>query len=302
MNKLYNDGVKGNRFPPADRTRLRTRPDVTTPATDGELRFAFGRNWRSFVGAVDERALARAETGLKALLGRERLDGLSFLDIGCGSGLSSLAARRLGARVVGFDYDADSVAASEALRARFRPDDGDWRIERGSALDADYLRQLGTFDIVYSWGVLHHTGDMWRAFDLVRHLVVPGGLLALAIYNDQGSESSRWARLKKAYVAGGGFVRALLVAYCIYRQWGRTFVRDVLYYANPAKTWREYGAERGMSAWHDVVDWIGGWPFEVATPEAVFDFFLARGFSLQGLKTCGGGLGCNEFRFRKASP
>jgi 2-polyprenyl-6-hydroxyphenyl methylase/3-demethylubiquinone-9 3-methyltransferase len=188
-----------------------------------------------------------------------------------------------------------------ALKDRFKPGASGWTIERGSALDRGFLEGLGTFDIVYSWGVLHHTGNMWKALDLAPACVVPGGLLSLAIYNDQGKESIRWARAKSSYVKGGATVRAALVAWCIYRQWGKTFVRDILYAGNPLKTWREYGAERGMSAWHDVVDWIGGWPFEVATPEAVFAHFRERGFALEYLKTCGGGIGCNEFTFRKAA-
>ncbi len=267
-------------------------------ATESEPRFAFGKNWRDFVDGVDEAKVHQAESDLAAMLGRARLDGMRLLDIGCGSGLSGLAARRLGATVHGFDFDPNSVAASEALKARYRAGDPDWTIERGSALDADFLRRLGTFDIVYSWGVLHHTGDMWGAFELAPLCVAPGGTLAIAIYNDQGKESRIWARAKRAYVAGGPATRAALIAYCLWKQWGKTFLRDTLR-LDPSRTWRAYGAGRGMSAWHDVVDWIGGWPFEVATPEAVFDHFRARGFTLEKLKTCGGGLGCNEFTFRR---
>jgi 2-polyprenyl-3-methyl-5-hydroxy-6-metoxy-1,4-benzoquinol methylase len=274
---------------------------MSSTFAETERRFAFGLNWRDFVARVDARHIERAQDGLRRLLRRERLDGLRFLDIGCGSGLSSLAARRLGARVHGFDYDPDSVAASLALKSRFADDDPDWTIERGSALDEAYLRGLGAFDVVYSWGVLHHTGDMWRAFELAPLCVAPGGALALAIYNDQGKESRRWARAKRAYVDGGKAVRAGLIGYCLWKQWWKTFVRDALR-GDPSRTWRDYGAERGMSAWHDVVDWIGGWPFEVATPEAIFDFFRARGFALETLKTCGGGLGCNEFAFREVAP
>jgi 2-polyprenyl-3-methyl-5-hydroxy-6-metoxy-1,4-benzoquinol methylase len=262
-----------------------------------ENRFAFGRNWRSFVANIDEARIDAAIAGLRALLRRDRLDGARFVDVGCGSGLSSLAALRLGATVLGFDYDPDSVVASEALRARFAPDATRWRIERGSALDAAYLSGLKTFDVVYSWGVLHHTGDMWRAFDLASALVAPGGTLALAIYNDQGAASRRWTRIKRAYVDGGAATRAALVAACTARLWGPTMLRDLLRAGDPTSSWRAYRAQRGMSPRHDIVDWVGGWPFEVATPEAVFDFHHARGFELRGLKTCAGGLGCNEFLF-----
>lgn len=265
-----------------------------------EKRFAFGRNWRSFVDAVDEGRVEAAVAGVRALLRRPDLTGLRLLDIGCGSGLSGLAARRMGARVVGFDYDPDSVAAAEGLRARFAPDAADWRIERGSALDAAYMASLGRFDVVYSWGVLHHTGDMARAFELAAARVAPGGLLALAIYNDQGRRSRGWARVKRAYVNGGRATRAALLAGGAIRLWGPTVARDLLAHADPTRSWRAYRRDRGMSPWHDIVDWIGGWPFEVATPELVFDFHRARGFELRGLKTCAGGIGCNEFLFAAA--
>jgi 2-polyprenyl-6-hydroxyphenyl methylase/3-demethylubiquinone-9 3-methyltransferase len=52
-----------------------------------------------------------------------------------------------------------------------------------------------------------------------------------------------------------------------------------------------------MDRKHDLIDWVGGWPFEVSTPEEVFNFYRRRGFQLEALKTCAGGLGCNEFVF-----
>ena len=60
-----------------------------------------------------------------------------------------------------------------------------------------------------------------------------------------------------------------------------------------------YQDVRGMSRWHDIVDWIGGYPFEVATPDSVFEFCRNRGFTLVHLKTSGGKLGCNEFVFQR---
>lgn len=113
------------------------------------------------------------------------LQNRTFLDIGSGSGLFSLAARKLGARVHSFDYDPQSVACTRALKQRYFPDSADWVIEEGSALDADYLLRLGQFDIVYSWGVLHHTGAMWQALENVDGNVRQNGKLFIALYNHQ---------------------------------------------------------------------------------------------------------------------
>src|SRR5215510_1899574 len=100
-------------------------------------RFEFGKNWRRFLEGVRDEQIVTAESSLKRMLGVDSLAGLSFLDIGSGSGLFSLAARRLGARVHSFDYDPQSVACAAELRHRYFPGDGGWVVEKGSALDAD---------------------------------------------------------------------------------------------------------------------------------------------------------------------
>src|SRR4051812_19306798 len=120
-------------------------------------RFQFGENWREFLTGLDERRIREAETSLLEMLERDDLRGISFLDVGSGSGLFSLAARRLGARVRSFDFDPSSVWCTRTLRERYFADDPDWIVEEASALDEAYLRSLGRFDVVYSWGVLHHT-------------------------------------------------------------------------------------------------------------------------------------------------
>src|SRR5216684_6957903 len=138
-------------------------------------RFEFGKNWTRFLVGLDDTRIARAEESLRAMLETSDLEGKSFLDIGSGSGLFSLAARRLGARVHSFDYDPQSVACTGELKRRCFLDDGNWVVEKGSVLDQDYLACLGVFDVVYSWGVLHHTGDMWRALENVVPLVKERG-------------------------------------------------------------------------------------------------------------------------------
>lgn len=269
----------------------------------GEDRFAFGANWKKFIAHIDEERIQASIRDLRRLIQEETLDDKAFLDIGCGSGLSSLAAHRLGARVHSFDYDPNSVAATTAVRDRFAAHGRQWVVEQGSALDDGYMRALGCYDIVYSWGVLHHTGDMWRACDLAAKAVRDGGKLALAIYNDQGGASRRWSIIKRCYVRSPMLIKAAIVALVGLFFEGRAMAIRMLRLQNPLplSDWRKRRNDRGMSVFHDLIDWVGGYPFEVAKPEEVFCFFRRRGFILEHLKTCGGGHGCNEFMFRKSN-
>src|SRR5712692_8001542 len=264
-------------------------------------RFEFGKNWTRFLRVIDDRKIQEAEESLRRMLEVTDLQGKSFLDIGCGSGLFSLAARCLGARVHSFDYDPQSVACAAELRRRYFAEDPNWKVEAGSALDVEYLRSLGQFDVVYSWGVLHHTGQMWQALENAQLPAAPEGKLFVAIYNDTGTQSARWRWIKRTYnrlpsflrvpytvtVAAPGELKAALRALLTLR------INQYL------RLWTQASQGRGMNHWRDLVDWVGGYPYEVAAPEQIFDFYRARGFSLMKMKSGGVGLGCNEFVFVK---
>jgi 2-polyprenyl-6-hydroxyphenyl methylase/3-demethylubiquinone-9 3-methyltransferase len=268
---------------------------------DSGKRFAFGKNWAEFLNVLNDDRIAQAVSSLREMLEVDTLDGKTFLDVGSGSGLFSLAARKLGAEVFSFDYDPQSVACTCELKSRYFPDDPCWTVQTGSALDEPYMRSLGEFDVVYSWGVLHHTGDMWEALENVDQNVKAGGLLFLALYNDQGFASKIWWRIKKTYVSLPKHLRWLVLWPSYVRLWGPTTLRDFLR-LKPFETWQEYKRNRGMSPHRDVVDWVGGFPFEVSTPETIFKLHRKKGYELTMLKTCGSGLGCNEYVFKKVIP
>ena len=274
----------------------------------GGKRFGFGRNWRAFAAGVDSDAIAEAERSVLGLLGPTglvidgRLDGLRMLDAGCGSGLFSLAALRLGATVTAFDLDPDSVLTTRSLVAQHAPADAQDRFAllHGSVLDDGFLAGLGEFDVVYSWGVLHHTGAMWDACRKVATRVRPGGGLVIALYHDAGRASAVWWAIKRLSAAlprplQVGLAAVLLVPielFALVRSLARL---DPLGYV---RRWTRYRSLRGMSRWHDHLDWVGGFPYEWATPAEVIAFHRDAGF--EHLMTVDAiAWGCNEFTFRR---
>lgn len=227
------------------------------------------------------------------------LSGKSFLDIGTGSGLFSLAAMRLGAaRVHSFDFDEQSVACARELKARYFPDSEHWTIEQGSALDQKYLATLGIFDVVYAWGVLHHTGNMWLALENACRPVSPGGKLFVALYNDEGLRSRLWRSVKVRYCRSLAWRVPIALGFGSYFS-AKGLIKDLALRRNPLTRYRSYKEQRGMSYFIDLLDWLGGYPFEVARPDNVIDACCSRGFVLTRLKTPRQSKGNNEYVFTR---
>ena len=263
-----------------------------------EGHFAFGENWKSFARVVDDRRIEQAVIGLRRLFPGDELKGARFLDIGCGSGLSSLAALRLGASSVdAVDIDPVSVETTRQILTLHAPAER-WTVYTANVFDLP--AQLGVpYDVAYSWGVLHHTGDMWRAVDCAASMVKPGGTFAIALYRKTPA-CRYWQIEKRLYsrspryiqAAAGGLYKTLWILHGFYRG------------HRPLESIQQSYNGRGMSWSHDIHDWLGGFPYESAAAEDVRNRLSNLGFSLlrefvhtptRGIM----GTGCDEFVARK---
>ncbi|BFU93734.1 MAG: SAM-dependent methyltransferase [Nitrospira sp.] len=271
--------------------------------TSVESHFRFGENWRAYAEKVDEAAIEEAVHGLRRLAGSE-MSGKRILDIGCGSGLHALAALRLGAvEIQGIDLDPNSVAAAQAVLTRYasqRP----WKMEQKSIFEMNPA-QCGTFDMVYSWGVLHHTGDMFRAIHTAAELVSLGGLFVFALYR-KTLLCPFWKWEKRWYARASS--RRQRLAQRLYTAMFRLGLRATGHKFDSYVD--KYKTKRGMDFYHDVHDWLGGWPYESISPEEVelvmrgLGFEQVRSFITRGRRFGGRylglfGSGCDEYVYRK---
>jgi 2-polyprenyl-3-methyl-5-hydroxy-6-metoxy-1,4-benzoquinol methylase len=263
-----------------------------------ELRYGFGKNWAEFIERkLSDEIVEQSVEHLKSFMKVDTLEGKTFLDIGCGSGIHSLAALRLGAaKVTAFDYDQDSVATSRQVREWAGIPETRWSIGQGSVLDTAFMSSLPKSDIVYSWGVLHHTGAMW---DAVRNATIPikkGGEFYIALYSSDNYVDPTpefWIRLKRAYNQADPMTRTLMELKYVY--W--ILIRpEIEAGRDPLNLMANYG-KRGMTAWTDAKDWMGGYPMEFASYAETCDFCKATAdLDLVNVLT---GEGCTEYLFAR---
>jgi 2-polyprenyl-3-methyl-5-hydroxy-6-metoxy-1,4-benzoquinol methylase len=272
--------------------------NVEAARASGErVGFSFGDNWQKLVPALTPDRVEEAGSSLANAFAQAPLAGHRFIDIGCGSGVFSLVAHRAGVKqVISIDVDPRSVDCASALRT-LEGGPPNWRIVRGSILDSSLVRTIEPASRVYSWGVLHHTGAMWAAIESAMALVVPEGLLCLALYN-RPNHAGLHMTLKRLYNRLPRRARplqrilygsALLAAMAVVQR------------RNPVEYVRDYGRRsRGMSFWRDVEDWLGGLPCEFADEQEVRDFASSRGFVVERVLRRGPG-GNNEYLLRRKS-
>lgn len=260
--------------------------------------FAFGRNWASYASLIDAAAIDESKKGLLKLIPREELQGRSFLDIGCGSGLHALAAAQLGVgRIMAVDIDPDSIGTTKAVLSS-RQIAVPWQAEQISVFDIDPVR-YGTFDIVYSWGVLHHTGDMWEAVKKAAGLVAPHGLFAFALYRATTADPF-WKLEKRWYARASRLGQSLAqTAYIAAYRAGHLIAKRGSFHDFVAN----YRSARGMDFSHDVHDWLGGYPYETALAAEVESKMTALGFKAERVfaRPMSFGLlgsGCDEYVYR----
>lgn len=249
------------------------------------LAFSFGENWRDFSRTLTIDRLEQARQSLEALVGRENVRDKSFLDIGCGSGLFSIAALQLGAkRVIGVDLDEVSVETSRANAGKWYPD-GDLTFRTISIFDENVMADLGQFDVVYAWGVLHHTGDMRRALSLSAKCVRKGGLFVIAIYNRHFT-SGLWRRIKWTYNVLPAIARRLMV-------W--LFAPIILAAKFLATGKNPFATRRGMDFVHNLIDWLGGYPYEYASIQEMKSILGGQGLTILRIIPTHIPTGCNEY-------
>lgn len=247
--------------------------DGVTMRDDGE--FSFGFNWVDYVKTrMSEDIISMHQTNLKSLYDSIgiSLEEKSVFDIGSGSGLSSISFARLGASTItSMDIDSFSVEATAYTKNKFwNNSDIQWNIYQRSILDGIPIPDESQ-DIVYSWGVLHHTGDMWNAIRNSIKAVKPGGIFHVALYR-----------------SGSKFSKSLDEKYRF--KFADKETKIQMLYNRAGQKINHIKKDRGMNKFHDALDWLGGLPYDVADPEVLFSWLKEKhGFEVLYFRDRNGG-------------
>jgi 2-polyprenyl-6-hydroxyphenyl methylase/3-demethylubiquinone-9 3-methyltransferase len=279
-------------------------------STNFTERFDFGENWKNYNKKyLTEDKIRQANEAFIKFTEIQTLKELTVVDIGCGSGIHSLNFSRMNPKLLlSFDYDYKSVEATNYLKEVHK--NKNWDVKQGSILDEKFLLRMPQFDLVYAWGVLHHTGNVWLAIKNSCDLVSEGGILYLALYSSDvkmlNRESTYWLKVKKKYNQSGFIVKRLIELSFISREKSlsalnflRVLIKSLVSrQKNKTKFFSRQKRYRGMSYLIDVRDWLGGWPMEYVSDDAVIELISSKNFVLKKIKK---GEACTEFLFKKGS-
>jgi SAM-dependent methyltransferase len=258
--------------------------------------FDFGENWANFSAhALDSGKVVQSAGAFRELVQGIDLTGRSFLDIGFGQGLGLLNAATLGARAVGCDINPKCAEVLTRNRSLYPDLQAEIPAVVGSILDPQVTAQLRAlsgdrgFDIVHSWGVLHHTGDMATAIAHAAGLVAKDGHLIIAIYNRHWS-SKPWWLIKRIYVSSPPFLQRLMIG----------AFTPIIRFAKWLVTGGNAASQgRGMDFHYDVIDWVGGYPYEYGSLAEIDRLVAAHGFETIRHVPAQVPTGCNEFVYRR---
>ena len=265
------------------------------------MQFDFGSNWKEFSAkALSPEKIQQARNDFQTLMAGINIRGVTLLDIGFGQGLTLLISTELGAITAGCEINPISIEVLEFNKQKFpKIKDCSIPIITGSILDPKIISDLkkvdflhgNLYDIVHSWGVLHHTGNMWEAIKITSDLVKPNGHFIISIYNRHWT-SKIWLLIKWLYNKSPQIIKKLLV----YTFFPIIYVaKYIVTGKNPAKS------KRGMDFYFDVIDWVGGYPYEYATKDEIAKYVENLGFKCLRCISATVPTGCNQFVFEKVA-
>lgn len=266
-----------------------------------EEHFQFGKNWNNFSNSISKNNINNSLKSIQNLISKKDIENKSILDIGCGSGLSLLSFLKLGAKsVCGVDIDPMSVKTAKSVIEKYY-NNKNWSVEEKSIFDIN-LKTYPKFDLVYSWGVLHHTGDMWRSIDIASSLLKKNGVIFLALY--QKTKLCKFWELEKRF-----YVNSPKIIQKIIRTLFKTLYISGLIVSkkNPKVFFQNYKEKRGMEWHYDIHDWLGGYPYESIKRRDLEIFLNKKGFVIENYfykkNKLFGLLGshCDEFIARKVN-